>query len=102
MKANIKELTDYISKEEVVFQRLNELVDVSSFKNQENRDSLLKDINTSSAVEIYKKDDNNICNEFAELNDWSTNDDIFFLLKITGTLICIPSDIVYENGLIED
>jgi len=102
MRANIKVLSNYVSKEEVVFQRFNELVEVSNSKNQENRYSLLKDISASSSVEIYKKDDNYINEDFAELNNWSTNDDFLFLLQVTGTLICIPSKIAYENELVED
>lgn len=102
MKVDAKKLSKYIKKEEVVFQRYGELVEVSNDVNLENRDSLIHDMDVTSSIEVYKKNDCVIIDDFNDLNDWATTDDVLLLLQIVGTLICIPSKEIAQKGILID
>lgn len=94
-------LQQYIKGNEVVYQKFNGLIEVSNIVETENRENLLKVFDTNPVVQIYKKDDQFIAEDFQELNDWSKEDDVLFLLSPAGILICIPQKEVEANDLKE-
>lgn len=94
-------LQQYIKDNEVVYQEYEGLIEVSNVVETENRDNLLKALNTNPVVQTYKKDDQFIAEDFQELNNWSKEDDVLFLLSPVGILICIPQKEVEANGLKE-
>ena len=99
---NIKEKLQYfVENNEVVYQFCGELIEVSNDKEKENKESLLGFFSRASQVEVYMKHDRWAKEGWPELTDWSTDDDILFLLYGVGVLICIPKKEAIANNLIE-
>lgn len=94
-------LHQYIKNNEVVYQELEGLIEVSNSVEKENRDNLLKAFDTNPVVQIYKKDDEFIAEDFQELNNWSKKGDVLFLLTPIRILICISQKEAESNGLTE-
>ncbi|MDD5791649.1 MAG: hypothetical protein PUD22_03590 [Erysipelotrichaceae bacterium] len=79
---NIKEnLRTYIINNEVVYQSCGELVEVSNDTEKENKDTLLGYFNRANRVDVYTKQDRWAKDGWPELTDWSTDDDVLFLLQ---------------------
>lgn len=51
-------------------------------------------------VEVYTKHDRWEKDGWSELADWSTDDDVLFLLDGVGVMICIPKKEALANNLI--
>lgn len=103
MKLDIESTTkllDYIKSNEVVYQTYGGLIEVANDSNKNNRSELIDFINRADSVEVYHKDDTFIQEPFADLNNWATKDDMFFLLQIAGVLLCIPKQLVIENAIL--
>ena len=96
-----RKLQNYISQNEVVYQAYDELVKVSNDKEKENKDSLLRAFDTNPIIQIFKKNDQFISEDFQDLNDWSCEDDFLYFLSPIGILICITKKEAEANGLIE-
>lgn len=94
-------LHQYIKNNEVVYQEFEGLIEVSNSVEKENRDNLLKAFDTNPVVQIYKKDDEFIAEDFQELNNWSKKGDVLFLLTPIRILICISQKEAESNGLTE-
>ena len=94
-------LYQYIKNNEVVYQEFEGLIEVSNSVEKENRDKLLKAFDTNPVVQIYKKDDEFIAEDFQELNNWSKKGDVLFLLTPIRILICISQKEAESNGLTE-
>ena len=84
-----EKLLHYVETEEVVYQIVDELINVSNDENKEYKESLLAELAAANIVDVYEKDDSEIKEEFPDLNDWSTEDDALFFLVDLGVLICI-------------
>lgn len=89
-------LREYVQENEVVFQAFGDLVEVANEAEKENKEALLSYFDDASSVEVYAKGHWSIKEEFVELNDWATEDDVLFLLQNIGVLICVPKD-EYNN-----
>ena len=95
-----EKLLRYVENEEVVYQIVNELMNVSNGTEEENRETLLTKLQNADIVEVYEKDDSDIKEIFPDLNDWSTKDDTLFFLVGLGVLICISKKEALQNNLI--
>lgn len=82
------QLLDYILNNEVVYQFCGELIEVSNNVEKENKETLLGCFHRNSRVEVYTKHDRWAKEGWPELANWSTDDDVLFLLD--GVLICVP------------
>lgn len=101
LKNNIKEnLRTYIINNEVVFQAFGNLVEIANEVEKENREELLTYFDDASSVEIYQKGHWLIKDEFADLDEWATENDVLFLLQNIGVLICVPRRLALDNKLI--
>lgn len=97
--ANI--LQTYVENNEVVYQFCGELMEVSNDTEKENKVTLLGYFRRANRVEVYSKQDRWAKDGWPELTDWSTDDDMLFLLDGVGVLICIPKKEALANNLIE-
>ena len=88
-------LREYVKENEVVFQAFGSLVEVANEVEKENREELLSYFDIASSVEVYQKGHRFIKDEFADLNEWATEDDVLFLLQNIGVLICVQK----KNGI---
>ena len=92
-------LQKYVEANEVVFQFCVELVEVSNDTEKENKETLLRYLRRGDCVEVYTKQDRWAKDGWSELADWSTDDDVLFLLDGVGVMICIPKKESVENHL---
>lgn len=105
MKLDNKEIDNliaYIEQNEVIYQAIGGMVEISNNDNMESRQSLIDSLSQASSVEVYNKGASFIHEPFEELDNWSTEDDLLFLLEVTGILMCIPRKYAIENKLIND
>ena len=94
---SIERLYNYVSNNEVVYQFCGELMEVSNDTEKENKETLLGYFRGANRVEIYTKQDRFVADNWEELADWSTEDDMLFLLDGIGVLLCIPKKEVIEK-----
>ena len=94
-------LLDFVKSNEVVYQAFGDLVEVANTKETENRKALIDYLTQAASVEVYPKGHSFIKNDFAELDGWSTDEDVLFLLQPIGVLICVPKKDALEKNLIE-
>ena len=97
--ATVNTLYDYVNQNEVVFQSIDNLVEVANEVEKENRKELLSYFNAASGVEAFSKGNSPIKNDFPELAEWATEDDVLFLLRGAGVLICVPKQQAIGNKL---
>lgn len=98
---DIKEkLQYYINNNEVVYQFCGELVEISNEAVQKNKNALLDSFNRANLIEMYGKHNSSVKDGWPELTEWSTDDDVLFLLNGIGVLICIPKKEALDNNLI--
>lgn len=84
---DIKEkLQYYINNNEVVYQFCGELVEVSNETMQKNKNTLLDSVNRANYIEMYGKHDSFVKDGLSELTEWSSDDDVLFLLDGIGVL----------------
>lgn len=100
IKANT--LQAYVEANEVVYQFCGELMEVSNDTEKENKETLLGYFHRANRVEVYTKHDRWAKEGWPELADWSTDDDVLFLLDGVGVMICIPKKESIENHLIAE
>lgn len=98
--STIETLRHYVRHNEVVWQFCGDLVEVANDNEKENRDALLGYFRTAKQIEVYDKHDSFVADNWPELADWSTDDDVLFLLDGIGVLICVPKAHAIENKLI--
>lgn len=72
-------LREYVRRNEVVFQAIDNLVEVANEAEKENREALLAYFDDASSVEVYPKGHWFIKDEFADLDGWATEDDMMFM-----------------------
>lgn len=94
-------LRRYIEQNEVVYQFCGELMEVSNETEKEHKETLLGYFRRANSVEVYTKHDRWAKDGWPELADWSTDDDVLFLLDGVGVMICIPKKEALANNLIE-
>ena len=92
-------LQKYVETNEVVFQFCGELVEVSNDTEKENKETLIRYLRRANRVKVYTKQDRWAKDGWSELADWSTDDDVLFLLDGVGVMICIPKKESVENHL---
>ena len=104
MTTNIKAdiLQKYVEANEVVFQFCGELMNISNDAEKENKETLLGFFYRANRVEVYTKQDRWAKDGWPELADWSTDDDVLFLLDGVGVMICIPKKDALDNHLIAE
>ena len=68
---------------------------------KENKETLLGYFRRANRVEVYTKHDRWAKDGWPELADWSTDDDVLFLLEGGGVMMCIPKKEALANNLIE-
>lgn len=95
-------LRTYIESNEVVYQFCGELMSVSNDTEKENKETLLGYFYKAHRVEVYTKQDRWAQDGWPELVDWSTDDDVLFLLDGVGVMICIPKKEAIKNHLIAE
>lgn len=94
-------LRNYIEVNEVVYQFCGGLMEVSNDAEIDNKENLLKKFRRANRVEVYTKHDRWAKDGWPELADWSTDDDVLFLLDGVGVMICIPKKEALANNIIE-
>ena len=94
-------LREYVKENEVVYQFCGDLMEVSNDIEKENKETLLGYFRRANCVEVYTKHDSLAKKGWTELADWSTDDDVLFILDGVGVLICIPKKEATANNLIE-
>lgn len=94
-------LRRYVEQNEVVYQFCGELVEVSNATEKENKETLLGYFRSANRVEVYTKLDRWAKDGWPELAEWSTDDDVLFLLDGVGVMICIPKKEALANNLID-
>ena len=77
-------LRTYVEANEVVQQFCGELMKVSNDTEKENKETLLGYFRRANRVEVYTKHDRWAKDGWSELTDWSTDDDVLFLLDGVG------------------
>ena len=96
---SIESLYDYIEKNEVVYQEKECLIEVANDKEVENRKYVESLVKKSFSVKSHNKGDLCLDNGYEELINWSTDNDILFLLEPSEVMICIPKACATENIL---
>ena len=96
----VSQLFNYVINNEVVYQLCGELMEVSNDKEKENKIALLSYLSCAKRIEVYDKHNAFELNGCTELVDWSTDDDVLFLLHNIGVLICVPEKLAIDNKLI--
>lgn len=76
---SIDTLREYVKENEVVYQAFGNLVEVANKAEKENHKELLSYFDDASSMEIYQKGHRFIKNEFADLDEWATEDEVIFL-----------------------
>lgn len=94
-------LRRYVEQNEVVYQFCGEFVEVSNATEKENKETLLGYFRSANRVEVYTKHDRWAKDGWPELAEWSTDDDVLFLLDGVGVMICIPKKEALANNLID-
>lgn len=97
---SLDELREYVLHNEVVYQISDGLVEVSNYKEAQNRKELLDYFNDTTSIVVCSKGQSSIKNEFTDLDTWSTEDDVLFLLEGNNVLICVPKKEAIKNKLI--
>lgn len=97
---SIQNLKNYAISNCVVYQAYGDLIEVADDVHTDERISLLGHFDKASSVEVYKKGDSFIQEPFEDLDKWSTEEDILFLLETIGVLICIPKKEALSNNII--
>ena len=97
---SIDNLLDFAKNNEVVYQAFGDLVEVANSKETENRDIIIGYLKQAASVEVYPKGHWFIKDDFADLDGWSTDEDVLFLLQPIGVLICVPKVIASKNNLL--
>ena len=92
-------LQKYVETNKAVCQFCGKLVEVSNDTEKENKETLLRYLRRGDCVEVYTKQDRWATDGWSELADWSTDDDVLFLLDGVGVMICIPKKESVENHL---
>ena len=95
-------LRTYVEANEVVYQFCGELIEVSNRTEKMNMETLLGYFHKSHSVEVYTKHDRWAKDGWPELVDWSTENDVLFLLGGVGVMICIPKKEAVKNHLIAE
>ena len=80
-------LRRYIKQNEVVYKFCGELMEVSNETEKENKETLLGYFRRANRVEVYTKHDRWAKDGWPELADWSTDDDVLFLLDGVGVMV---------------
>ena len=80
-------LRRYIKQNEVVYQFCGELMEVSNETEKEHKETLLGYFRRANSVEVYTKHDRWAKDGWPELADWSTDEDVLFLLDGVGVMI---------------
>ena len=80
-------LRRYIKQNEVVYKFCGELMEVSNQTEKENKETLLGYFRRANRVEVYTKHDRWAKDGWPELADWSTDDDVLFLLDGVGVMV---------------
>lgn len=93
-------LLDFVKNNEVVYQPFGDLVEVANTKETENREALIEYLKQAASVEVFPKGHWFIKNDFAELDGWSTDEDVLFLLQPIDVLICVPQKNARGNNLL--
>lgn len=93
-------LRRYIEQNEVVYQFCDELMELSNDTEKASKKTLLQYFHRANCVKVYTKYDSWAKDGWPELADWSTDDDILFLLDGVGVMICIPKKEAIANNLI--
>ena len=94
-------LRRYIESNEVVYRFCGELMEVSNDTEKENKETLLGYFHRANRVEVYTKHDRWAEDGWPKLAEWSTDNDVLFLLDGVGVMICIPKKEAIANNLIE-
>ena len=81
---SIDKVLKYVTTEEVVYQEFEGLVEASNDSEAENRDQLKEYLSKTSTIETYSKGHWFIKDDFEELNNWSKEHDVLFLLQPIG------------------
>ena len=100
IKNIISQLLNYVMNNEVVYQFCGELMDVFYDNEKENKAALLSYLSRAKRIEVYDKHNAFEQDGWTELVDWSTDDDVLFLLQDIGVLICVPEKLAIDNKLI--
>lgn len=74
-------------------------MEVSNDTEKENKEILLGYFRRGNRVEVYTKQDRWAKDGWSELADWSTDDDVLFLLDGVGVMNFIPKKEAVENHL---
>ena len=74
-------------------------MEVSNDTEEENKEILLGYFRRGNRVEVYTKQDRWAKDGWSELADWSTDDDVLFLLDGVGVMNFIPKKEAVENHL---
>ena len=74
------QLLNYVMNNEVVYQFCGELMDVFYDNEKENKTALLSYLSRAKRIEVDKHNDF-LKEHWSELVDWSTVDDVLFLLQ---------------------
>ena len=77
----ISQLLNYVMNNEVVCQFCGELMDVFYDNEKENKAALLSYLSRAKRIEVYDKHNDFLKEHWSELVDWSTVDDVLFLLQ---------------------
>lgn len=93
-------LQKYVEANDVVYQFCGELMEVSNDMEKENKETLLGYFRRANRVEVYTKHDSWAKDGWPELADWSTDDDVLFLLDGVGVMIRIPKKEAISNNFI--
>ena len=96
----VSQLLNYVTNNEVVYQFCGELMEVSNDNEKENKAALLSYLSRAKRIEVYDKHNAFEQDGWTELVDWSTDDDVLFLLQDIGVLICVPEKLAIDNKLI--
>ena len=76
----VSQLLNYVTNNEVVYQFCGELMDIFYDNEKENKTALLSYLSRAKRIEVDKHNDF-LKEHWSELVDWSTVDDVLFLLQ---------------------
>lgn len=77
----VSQLLNYVTNNEVVYQFCGELMEVSNDNEKENKAALLSYLSRANRIVVYDKHNDFLKEHWSELDDWSTVDDVLFLLQ---------------------
>ena len=81
IKNLVSQLLNYVTNNEVVYQFCGELMEVSNDNEKENKAALLSYLSRANRIVVYDKHNDFLKEHWSELVDWSTVDDVLFLLQ---------------------